>query len=1085
MIKVYTLAAGESARNYFIAEIKRNRQAKGYAYRDQLLVLPSGELMTLARKEGVAAVGLDYLASSLLNSLEFFKKNYIQLNRGTQELLVQRILEEKKENGEPFAYFESIIKKQGFIKAFTSLIGQLRRSSVTPEELEAAFEIWEEEAQPGNTEKNKDVVYVYQRYTQLLAEHRWYDLEGKYNLVINYLEQGIIKALPWRAIYISDFNALEPLQLAFLQKLAQYLEVYVGLNYEYPREKLYKAVDLTYSALAQSTEALEPELERKALLQYLVDNLWNYKSQESVPKEMEEESPLRLWQFTSRENEIRQVLTDIKAKLLADPELKPEQFCITMRKLNEYNGLSNIAEEYGVPLTLPSSISLGQQPLVELVLGLLQGNLFTRQGWLEYEQLLLNPLVKILSRANTESVEQLQESFYLQSVNHFYKVLELLAADPEQELFPAQVFMEDVFLQGLYGFVQALPERATVEEYSQSLEALMASWRLEQRLGQAHLDKGMELQAIKLFLDARNKLLDTLKTLKENYLLCQWEQRLLEKAEFIDLLRNNLEGQQLQLFKGNAEGVAVTPALTLQGIPYDYVYMLGLREGEFPSRNTEDWFYNDGERSRLAHTGGKEAKALRRKYYIFNKQEQNALTYDMGIEMPDTAASYAQENFIFGMAIAQARQELTLSWHCDDVAGASYYIEDVKKLLPHVKVTSWLAENKPAASWAEVKAKGLDCPKEYLEPQVLEALLADEKRSETGSVYNGRLQSPELISQIKEKKSFSASRLKTYAVCPFEYLVTKIWKEQGLRLLDEYLPPNVSGEVMHRVTQLLIANYTDKPISAIGKDREESQAILKNRLEACLNQACAEFGVDKTTYYETDREQLLEKLLRWLEFEFEEQAGERGFHPLAAELDMGYLPMHCLASDGETIDFLLNGKLDRIDVNASGQLFITDYKSSTVPSSGDLNKGLDLQMPVYILAAHELLKRKKELFALPDYMQRGAEPVTHANKVSGAGYLSFNSTNAHKVERFDRVVIEEKQPPKYNKNGTLAKSQPKNDKIWEVWEQSFRTLLADYVQGIYRGDFSLEKRSQCDDYCPLKEVCRKEKFKAGKEEADE
>lgn len=1107
MIKLYTLAVGETARNFFIERIKQQQIQKGYGPGEQLLVLPTNELMKKARKEGVYCVGLDYLASTLLNSLNFFKREYVQLNRASQELLVQRILEEKKEEGEPFAYFESIIKKQGFIKAFTSLIGQLRRNNVTPEELETAFEIWQEEAQPGNAEKNFDVVYVYRRYEELLIENKWYDLEGKYALVVYYLEQEMLKKLPWKAIYISDFNALEPMQLLFLQKLSQYMEVHVGLNYEYPREKMYRAVDMTYSALAQQVEALAPVIKRAPLLQYLVENLWRYKPVSSLEKALKAEAKgaafeklgdsedevergvtvapsIRLWQFTSREAEIRQVLTDIKAKLLANPELQPSQFCISMRKLGEYNGLSTIAEEYGIPLSLPNSLPLGQQPLIELVLGLLQGMLYNRQGWESYAQLLHNPLVKMLSRVDTERVEKLQESFYFESVNHFYQVLEYLAAQEEQKLFPAKEFLEDELLIGMKDFMAQLPEKGSVEQYGQALKELLLSWQLEERLGLAHIQRGMDLEAIKLVLEARNKLLDTLDILADNYQLCQWQDRELELAEYVEILRNSLEGHQLKLAKAFDQGVVVTPALNLQGLPCDYLYLMGLREGEFPGRNTEDWFYNDRERNRLGETGRTGNRLLKRKYYIFNKQEQNALTYDMGIEMPDTAASYAQEDFLFGMAIGQARVNLTLSWHYDDTSGASPYVDAVRKVLPNLEIKSWLSSEKLPASQAEVEAKGKACPEAQLDSLMLEASLADEKRLQGGSTYNGNLQAEDLVESIAKKKSFSASRLKVYAICPFEYLVTKVWKEQGLQLMDQFLPPNISGDVLHRVVQLLVQEYVNRPISTLGSSWEESLTVLKERLEPCLDQACRELKVDTSAYYETDRAQLLNKLLRWLDFEFIEQLSDWGFHPLATELDLNYLPMRCQASDGETIDFALTGKIDRIDVNNRGELFITDYKSSSVPSSTALSKGLDLQMPVYLLAAHQLLKRRKEEFALPTYLQRGPEAPTHAERVVGAGYLSFNSSGNHKVERFDRVEVESPKPPKYNKDGSLSKNQPKNDKVWEIWEQKFRQLLADYIQGVYRGNFSLALAKDCDAYCPLKEICRVNKL--GKEEpADE
>ena len=77
---------------------------------------------------------------------------------------------------------------------------------------------------------------------------------------------------------------------------------------------------------------------------------------------------------------------------------------------------------------------------------------------------------------------------------------------------------------------------------------------------------------------------------------------------------------------------------------FKHVYIMGLREGEFPRNKNENWIYSDWERTYLS---------------------------SIGIELDNTATSYAEDKFFFAAVATMATESLTLSWYSDDVAGAS------------------------------------------------------------------------------------------------------------------------------------------------------------------------------------------------------------------------------------------------------------------------------------------------------------------------------------------------------------------------------------------------------------------------------
>jgi hypothetical protein len=52
---------------------------------------------------------------------------------------------------------------------------------------------------------------------------------------------------------------------------------------------------------------------------------------------------------------------------------------------------------------------------------------------------------------------------------------------------------------------------------------------------------------------------------------------------------------------------------------------------------------------------------------------------------------------------------------------------------------------------------------------------------------------------------------------------------------------------------------------------------------------------------------------------------------------------------------------------------------------------------------------------------------------------------------------------------------------WKAFKDFSEMVLRDYVQGIYDGNFNIELRKKCSDYCPFKDICRKGNNKQGGE----
>ena len=74
-------------------------------------------------------------------------------------------------------------------------------------------------------------------------------------------------------------------------------------------------------------------------------------------------------------------------------------------------------------------------------------------------------------------------------------------------------------------------------------------------------------------------------------------------------------------------------------------------------------------------------------------------------------------------------------------------------------------------------------------------------------------------------------------------------------------------------------------------------------------------------------------------------------------------PLYLTLSDGSDVSLI--GRVDRIDSDGE-HAFITDYKSGTPPTGSAMEQGLDLQLPVYLLAVAALSKEQ----LVKDYIEK-------------------------------------------------------------------------------------------------------------------
>ena len=244
MAKLFITPLGSSCRPRFCDELQKMEYGTG------AIVLPNRLLLDEVRKKytNVEAIGIDTLASKLLNLNGYVTFN--QINRHSQELIIEDFLHTLADNKQ-LNYFNELLEKPGFVKAMTSLVGQLSRSGSTKEEILHVLSAWGRSGNLG--QKDVEVALLYKFYRQYLKNKQWFDLEGKYRLALLVLQDAKVK-LPWQRLYFCDFYSFDSLQLQLIKALSKHCRVQIGLCYEKnlentERGKLFEATRTTFMEL--------------------------------------------------------------------------------------------------------------------------------------------------------------------------------------------------------------------------------------------------------------------------------------------------------------------------------------------------------------------------------------------------------------------------------------------------------------------------------------------------------------------------------------------------------------------------------------------------------------------------------------------------------------------------------------------------------------------------------------------------------------------------------------------------------------------------------------------------------------------
>ncbi|MGE5350901.1 MAG: PD-(D/E)XK nuclease family protein [Acidobacteriota bacterium] len=1042
---------------------------------EMLLIVPTNRKARIYKKElvsqtpGKAAgnINIDTIGT-LSTRLLSHKVKFKPISEAASAVLLKQSVAETK-----LCYFSGYKHEipTGTLERIHNVISEYKRHGITP------FHLRQEADKCSGAEAGKalDIANIYENFmancNKLLAKEMG-DIYAELN---SFTEREFQEA--FRSFYpevnliiINGFDEFTNPETEIINSLSLVKNAKVFINFDY-----YSFNNLIFSHLKECYNRLlskgfnivtdRGSVHLGEFKDYIKESL--FERQPKVPVSKYKELITRL-EATGREKEIEIIAKEIK-NLLLEEKTEPHRICVAFNLIEKYSPLiRDIFSNYGIPFNLTDRIWLeNSAPIVAIInfLEVLENDFYFKNifralsgSFLNFDNISLSNLLKVAARQKIVAgydtwTGRLKEAVLAieQSGN---------SADPylEKEKESYERALSDIRV--LHGLLSPFERKMTLKEFMVEFQRLINLLELPERILNRQSSRQEEnIKAVSTFLE----------TISEVFELTEKEYSKSERFPlkfFLEKIRTAVTSARFNVQEKSNYGVLVTTLNEIRGLRFDYLFIAGLSDGDLPTRYSPEIFLSGSyAKNEMVHQ-------TEERYRFY----QSLCTWEKGLYLSFPSKEESRE-----LIESSFLKEFSALFETnvkteEDYKDLIYSREELLKLAGKAG-TSEIRKAFPfldgRINWEHlensIKINSLRIKDPFKETAFTGILNPDGEGGLDG------IPAPEISKEALEtlQKSkdgqYSITQLEKYALCPFQYFLSRILGLEVIKEPSEDMESFELGSLLHSILYEFYSRLTRKGLKLPGcSDSEFSQAkdlifeIAENKIsEAALYSPMSFYEKERITGIGGERENSI--LYKFLEAE---RSDSLGLTPKFFEVIFGAVSgdeKDATLSGARTFTIgksKIRGKIDRIDINESAGIFsVVDYKlNGKKPSRDELKEGLSLQLPLYMYAAREMLKSLYD----EDY-----KPV--------AAYIY---SLKYKSDEFGKIAVTFRTDQAFCELSEEKKQEAIliNSDLIKACEES----IEKYIENISQGRFNLsglkDREAKVCRYCDYKSVCRIEEM---------
>ena len=672
-------------------------------------------------------------------------------------------------------------------------------------------------------------------------------------------------------------------------------------------------------------------------LKHLSENISNIK----INKFNKETKNIQLFLAQNPYSEIEQIAKQI-TKLVRDENLRYKEIAIIAKNIDEYSSLvRSIFSKYEIPVFIDEKRDLNQNIITQYILSIIEilNINFTTESIFFYLKSGFCDIEKdeIFKLENYCSKWGIKQNKWKEEFTH-----EKENVDKTQEIERLNELRKEI-VEPLLDLKKKIDSEKTAKNISKCLYEFLNNQNIEEKI-QIKVNELQERGLIELADEYIQSYKTILEILDEIVLAFGEDKITLDK--YSKILKVGMQNSELGRIPGTQDQVTFADVERSRSHKVKTVFLIGVNDGQFPSINKDEGFFNDEDREYLKNKGLEIAKGTTENLY--------------------------EENFNIYKAFTTAENNIYISYCSTDKEGKSLrpsiYINKIKRIFPKLKEESDVVNKKYEIANSKVTyeelleniAKLKD--KEKIDEIWYLIYQYYKSQNEWEEILDKDLQALFYTNQPQELRkenveklygntlNTSISRLEKYRSCPFSYYL-----QYGLKLKEkEELKIHTfdTGSFMHETIDKFFETTRKKDINLAELEEDDIFELISKIIEEKLEDAKNYMFIATVKYKVLVRrlKRIVTKALKYII----QTIIHSDFNIEGTEVEFGqkgkYKPIILELENGKRIE--ITGKIDRIDTanEEDGKyLRIIDYKSSS--KNIDLNEvyaGLQIQLLTYM-----------------------------------------------------------------------------------------------------------------------------------------
>ena len=922
-----------------------NKEKKIYIITpEQFSFTTERKLIDCVKKDAVInakATTLSRLAYMVMN--EIGGANNVQLSKCGKSMIIYSILNKYKKE------LKFLGKSDENIELSMNTIKEFKKHGITIESLK-------EETK--NTEDNylksklQDMTLIYEKFEEQI-QNKYIEETDLLNILSQNLQQtNIIKN---SIIYLDEFAGFTGQEYEVIKKLVeQAKQVNITMCIDDLDINTNPDTDIFYSNKQTLKKILNIVKENGFNLEepVFLNNTYRFKTEElkylsenissiKINKYNEETKNIQLFLAQNPYSEIEQIAKQI-TKLVRDENLRYKEIAIIAKNIDEYSSLvRSIFSKYEIPVFIDEKRDLNQNIITQYILSIIEilNKNFTTESIFFYLKSGFCDIEKdeIFKLENYCTKWGIKQNKWKKEFTH-----EKENVDKAQEIERLNELRKEI-VEPLLDLKKKIDSEKTAKNISKCLYEFLNNQNIEEKI-QIKVNELQEQGLIELAEEYIQSYKTILEILDEIVLAFGEDKITIDK--YGKILKVGMQNSELGRIPGTQDQVTFADVERSRSHKVKTVFLIGVNDGQFPSINKDEGFFNDEDREYLKNKGLEIAKGTTENLY--------------------------EENFNIYKAFTTAENNIYISYCSTDKEGKSLrpsiYINKIKRIFPNLKEESDVVNKKyeianPKVTYEEL-LENIAKLKEKEKIDEIWYLIYQyyKSQNEWEEILDKDLQALFYTNQPQELRkenveklygntlNTSISRLEKYRSCPFSYYL-----QYGLKLKEkEELKIHTfdTGSFMHEAIDKFFETTRKEDINLAELEEKDIFELISKIIEEKLEDA-KNYMFTATVKYKVLVRRLKRIVTKALKYIIQTII-HSDFNIEGTEVEFGqkgkYKPIILELENGKRIE--ITGKIDRIDTASEEDgkyLRIIDYKSSS--KNIDLNEvyaGLQIQLLTYM-----------------------------------------------------------------------------------------------------------------------------------------